>query len=104
MMADQVERPSSQLVVGQKYAYATASLLLGIASFISLVGFEKAILTVVFAWLALKSQPAPRLTDRRAWAKIGLGLGLAFLVVAPIFLLAYFDRLREVVRALQSLQ
>jgi hypothetical protein len=85
MMADQVERPSSQLVVGQKYAYATASLLLGIASFISLLGFEKAILTVVFAWLAL-------------------GLGLAFLVVAPILLLAYFDRLREVVRALQSLQ
>jgi hypothetical protein len=46
-------------ILGQKYAFATASLILGISSFVSLLGLEKAILAIVFGWLALRATPAP---------------------------------------------
>ena len=38
------------VVLGQKYAYATVSLLLGIFCFINLAGMEKAILAMVFGY------------------------------------------------------
>jgi hypothetical protein len=62
-------------VSGQKYAFAAASLLLGIASFISLLGLEKGVLAVVFGFLALKAQPVPSLSRRRGWARTGVVLG-----------------------------
>ena len=43
-------------VLGQKYAFATASLVLGVACFINLLGFEKAVLARAFGWLTLKEQ------------------------------------------------
>ena len=47
------DHPSNEhAVLGQKYAFATASLLLGIASFISLLGVEKGILAIVFGSIA----------------------------------------------------
>ena len=53
---------NQHVILGQKYAYATASLLLGISCFVSLIGLEKAILAIIFARLALKSAPQPDLT------------------------------------------
>ena len=53
------------LIVGQKYAFATASLILGIFSFVNLLGLEKPILAIIFGWLALRTQPAPQLTQHR---------------------------------------
>jgi hypothetical protein len=66
---------NAQAVLGQKYAFATAALLLGIASFLSLLGLEKGILAVIFGLLALRAQPLPLLAARRAWAKTGVVLG-----------------------------
>ena len=40
--------------LGQKYAYATVSLVLGAASFVNLLGIEKGILAIAFGMLALK--------------------------------------------------
>ena len=51
------QESTSHVVVGQKYAYATASLIMGIVCFVNLAGLEKAVLAVVFAWLALKADP-----------------------------------------------
>jgi MFS family permease len=91
-------------VLGQKYAYATASLLLGIACFVNLLGLERALLAIVFAWLALKSKPEPRLQDRRRWGQVGLALGIAMCIMVPTVLLLFFDRVRDVVAALEKLQ
>jgi len=90
-------------ILGQRYAYATASLILGLACFVNLAGLEKALLAIVFGWLALKSQPGPPLRDRRLWAKVGIALGAVVLVVVPTVVLLNIDRLREVVAALARL-
>ena len=90
-------------VLGQKYAYATVSLMLGIATFINLAGMEKAALAVAFGWMALRSTPAPELRDRRLWAKTGLILGTITLVLVPTMIIVFFDRLRTFVELLVKL-
>jgi len=91
------------VVLGQKYAYATISLILGIACFINLVGLEKAILAVIFGAMALRATPAPKLRERQAWAKTGVALGTVILVVVPTVILLNLDRLRTMVEALAKL-
>ena len=97
--------PESQahIVLGQKYAYATISLILGLACFINLAGLEKAMLAVIFGWLALKSGPPPALNTRRVWAKTGMSLGILMLVTVPTIILLNIDRLRAMVEALMKL-
>lgn len=84
------------VVLGQKYAYATVSLLLGIFCFINLAGMEKAVLAIVFAWLALRNAPEPALTARRVWAQAGLALGGLLLIIVPVIIFFNFGRLREI--------
>ena len=91
------------LVVGQKYAFATASLIMGIACFVSLLGLEKAILAIVFAWLALRQQPEPALKEHRTWAKAGLVLGILPLVIVPTLLILNFDRVMQIIDLLSKL-
>jgi hypothetical protein len=97
------QESNKYVVLGQKYAYATASLILGIACFVSLLGLEKAILAIVFAWLALKSTPPPALKERRAWAKAGIVLGTILLIIVPTLLIIFFDRIRELIDVLEKL-
>ncbi|MGQ0762136.1 MAG: hypothetical protein ACT4OT_08990 [Acidobacteriota bacterium] len=90
-------------ILGQKYAFATASLILGICSFVGLLGLEKPILAIVFAWLALRATPAPALKLHRMWAKTGLVLGILVLVIVPIIIIVNFDELREIIQLLSKL-
>ncbi|HEU4479135.1 MAG TPA: hypothetical protein VFR80_11505 [Pyrinomonadaceae bacterium] len=91
------------LIVGQKYAFATASLILGIFSFVNLLGLEKPILAIIFGWLALRSQPAPQLTQHRVWAKTGVVLGTIVLIVVPTLIILNFHRLQEFIEILSKL-
>jgi hypothetical protein len=93
----------AHIVLGQKYAYATISLILGLACFINLAGLEKAMLAVIFGWLALKSSPTPVLKARRVWAKTGVVLGVIVLVLIPTIILLNLDRLRAIIEALVKL-
>ncbi len=93
----------SHIVLGQKYAYATISLILALACFINLAGLEKALLAVIFGWMALKSTPAPALKARRVWAKTGVVLGALMLIVVPTIIILNLDRLRVIVEALMKL-
>lgn len=95
---------TSQAVLGQKYAFATASLLTGLSSYIHLLGLEKAALAVVFAWMALRTSPPPRLREHRAWAQLGLGLGVIMLVMVPMVVFLFRDRLAALLAALEQLQ
>jgi len=91
------------LILGQKYAFATASLILGILSFVNLLGLEKPILAIIFGWLALRTKPAPQLTQHRVWAKTGVTLGTVVLIVLPTLIILNLDRLREFIDVLSKL-
>jgi hypothetical protein len=94
---------STHVVLGQKYAYATIALILGISCFISLLGMEKAILAIVFSWMALKGSPAPPLRQRRIWAQTGVVLGGLWLVLVPTIIILNFERLRIFIEAISKL-
>jgi hypothetical protein len=92
------------LILGQKYAFATASLILGIFSFVNLLGLEKPILAIIFGFLALRTQPVPPLTEHRLWAKAGVTLGTIVLIVIPTLIILNLHRLREIIDILSKLQ
>ena len=100
---DNTTTQQQALVLGQKYAFATASLIMGIACFTSFLGLEKAILAIVFAWLALRGKPEPALNEHRGWAKAGLILGILPLVIVPTLLILNFDRVRQLIDVLSKL-
>lgn len=102
-MSESNRESQASIVLGQKYAYATISLILGIACFINLAGLEKALLAVIFGWMALKSTPAPALKARRLWAKTGVVLGTLVLIVIPTIIILNLDRLRVIVEAMMKL-
>jgi hypothetical protein len=89
-------------VLGQKYAYATASLILGLLCFVNLAGLEKAVMAIVFGMLALRMRPTPQLDQRRAWAKAGVALGAAVIILVPalIYFVIGLDGLRQIFEAL----
>jgi len=93
----------NHVILGQKYAYATVSLLLGIFCFINLAGMEKAVLAIVFAWLALRTAPEPILKERRMWAQAGLILGGLVLIIVPLIIFLTFGRLREFFEVLMKM-
>ena len=84
------------LILGQKYAFATASLILGIFSFVNLLGLEKPILAIIFGRLALKSEPGPLLKNRREWGQAGLVLGILQVVAISVLLILFRNELREI--------
>lgn len=102
-MAESKQETRAATVLGQKYAYATISLVLGLFCFVNLAGLEKAVLAIIFGWLALKADPAPQLHQRRLWAKLGIGLGLAVIVLIPL-LLYFFVGLEGLRRAVEALE
>ena len=100
MLENQTKEP---LILGQKYAFATVSLILGIFSFVNLLGLEKPILAIIFGWLALRTTPAPALTQHRVWAKTGVVLGTIVLIVVPTLIILNFHQLQEFIEILSKL-
>jgi hypothetical protein len=102
-MSDE-QHDRANVVLGQKYAYATAALMLGIASFVNLLGMEKAILAIIFARLALQSDPLPRLKNRREWGQAGLVLGVLQVVLILALVIIFRNELRHILELLMRLQ
>jgi hypothetical protein len=103
-MSGNIDSAQERAVLGQKYAFAAASLVMGILCYVNAFGLEKAAAAIAFGWLALRSQPMPVLRLRRAWAKAGITLGLLLVAIVPTVLILNFDRLRAVIEALKTLQ
>jgi hypothetical protein len=98
------DNDSSAYVLGQKYAFATASLIMGIASYVNLLGMEKGAVAILFAWLALRSSPGPVLAERRRWAQTGLALGAALWIIVAVLLAWKWDRVSDFLLRLQDLK
>lgn len=91
------------VVFAQRYTYATVALVIGLLSFVNLLGFEKSILAVILGLKALGREPAPPLDARRSWAKSGVALGAVQIGVVMTVLLLNLDRIPKLIEAFRTL-
>jgi hypothetical protein len=83
--------PGQNVLIGQRLAFAAASLAIGICSFISALGIEKAVLAIVFGALALKNAP-PHGNARLRLARFGIVLGIVYIVLLVILLIVFREQ------------
>ena len=98
-----MQSPDSAFVLGQRYTLATLALVLALLSFLNLAGLEKAVLALVLGLRALGSIPGPALEQRRGWARLGIGLAAAHVVLLATVILLFVDRLPKLLEALRAL-
>ena len=103
-MSANEQQDRANVVLGQKYAYATVALILGIASFFNLLGMDRAILAIIFGVLSLRSTPAPTLKTRREWGKVGVVLGVLQVISISILVFVFRNELSHALDALMRLQ
>jgi hypothetical protein len=77
-----------------------AVVLLG---FLNLAGMEKAILAILLGLRALRPAPLPTLEQRRGWARMAIGLGVAHIVLVVTIVLLNLDRLSTLIDALRAM-
>jgi len=100
----ELNQNNAAIVLGQKYAFATVSLVLAMSCFVSLVGMEKSILAIIFAWLALRPEPTPQLIERRGWGKVAIALGIVHVVLMSTLILLNLDKIRAALDMLMTLE
>jgi hypothetical protein len=93
----------SDIVLAQRYTYATIALVVGLLSFVNFFGFEKSILAVVLGLKALSREPAPVLDARRSWAKSAVALGTAQVALVVTIILLNLDRIPKLIDAFRAL-
>ena len=98
-----MNQTDSNIVLAQRYAYATVALVIGLLSFVNLFGFEKSILAVVLGLKALAREPGPALDTRRSWAKSGIALGAAQIAVVVVVIVLNLDRIPKLIAAFRAL-
>ena len=82
-----------------KSKLALISLILGIFSFVHLLGIEKAVLAIIFGTWALKEAIDSPKSKKIAW--VGISLGLLYLVVIAVVVIFYFPKLVSVLESLK---
>jgi hypothetical protein len=98
-----MNQTDSNVVLTQRYTYATVALVVGLLSFVNLFGFEKSVLAVVLGLRALGREPAPVLDARRQWAKSAIALGAAQIALVVTIILLNLDRIPKVIGAFRAL-
>jgi hypothetical protein len=82
---------------GKRVGLGIAAAVMGVVSFLSMLGMEKAAVAIVLGVLATRSAKAKRL------GLAGIALGSVFVVTVGVVLTLYWDKLRAVIEALQKL-
>lgn len=75
---------------------AIISLILGIFSFVHLLGVEKAVLSVVFGVLALKE--IEQTQKFKKFAYIGISLGIIYLLIIAVIVTFYSPKLLNILK------
>lgn len=94
---------NSDVVLAQRYTYATLALVVGLLSFINLFGFEKSALAVILGLKALSTEPGPTLNIRRGWAKSAVALGGTQVLLVVVIILLHLDRIPRIIDAFRAL-
>lgn len=98
-----MEPTESAFVLGQRYTLATLALVLALLSFLNLAGMEKGALAIVLGLRALKPTPGPALEQRRAWARLAIGLAATHVALVVTVILLNLDRLARLYDALRAM-
>lgn len=69
------------------YPYALISLILGIVSYLQLLGIERALLAVIFGVVALKNIKRNNELKGLKYAYWGIGLGLVYMLIVLLIIL-----------------
>ncbi len=85
---------------GRRQGLAIAALAVGLISFLTMLGIEKAILAIVLGVIAM-SGSSSRLVRQRSF--IAIGLALLQIVTTGVVLLLYQDELGQLVELLSKL-
>lgn len=80
----------------KKFNLVFVSLILGIVSFIQLLGTEKAMLAIIIGAIALKYDDENK---KIAW--IGISLGIIYLLIIAFILVFHFPKLISVLQKLK---
>jgi hypothetical protein len=97
-----MNKTDPDVVLAQRYAYATVALVVGLLSFVNFLGFEKSILAMILGLKALGREPAPALTARRSWAKAGTIIGAAQIALVVTIILLNLDRIPKIIEAFRA--
>ena len=92
-----------EVVLAQRYTYATLALVVGLLSFVNFFGIEKSILAILHGLKALDREPRPSLGARRSWAKVAVAVGAVQIAVVATVILLNLDRIPEIIDAFRAL-
>lgn len=86
---------------GRRAGLATGALAVGVVAFLSLLGIEKAALSLTLAVLALRGAKLGSTARRLSW--LAVLISSIYVVTYVTVLVLYRDKLAELVRLLQQL-
>lgn len=86
---------------GKRTGFGIAALALGLVTYLSLLGMEKAILTIVLGVLAMRGEP--RLPVARRLGIISIALSVLFILTAAVLLYLFQDKYAELIGNLKKL-
>jgi hypothetical protein len=97
---EQLDRTAEAYDAGRRVGFGVSALALGLVTFLSLLGAEKAILAIALGALAVRGGDPSPLSRRLGTAAIVLGV--VFLLTLAVVLVVFWDRAVEFVRLLQQ--
>jgi hypothetical protein len=95
------ESLSEAFRAGRRVGLAISALALSLVAFLSLLGMEKAILAIILGAMALRGS-APGTPSRR-YGLAAIVIGSLFLVTAAVVLVAYWNKIGEIIVMLNQL-
>lgn len=103
MNIEQQSRDSANLAyaTGRRDGLGIAALTLGIVTYLSLLGVEKAVLAIVLGVLAIRGgQPG---SVAQKFGRTSIVLGVLFIVTLIVVMICYWDKVAELFALLQKL-
>lgn len=85
----------------KKSRWAIVSLILGLVSFIQLLGIERAILAVIFGILALKEIEKETNINGKNIAYIGIILGIIYILIISVISIMHYSRIINLFKILK---
>lgn len=95
------DRTAEAYETGRRVGIGVSALAIGLVSFLSLLGAEKAILAIVLGTLAVRGSNGGTLPRRLGRAAIVLGA--LFLLTMGLVLIVWWDKVVEFVQLMQQL-